>query len=75
MSLKDVLLFIIVCGVGGVCILLGSVLGSGLDIIYPGENRGKGSSEQLRALSTSGYCRKRRDRYGSVAQGFGRHRP
>src|ERR1051326_6727824 len=30
MSLKDVLTFIIVCGVGRVCILLGSVLGSSL---------------------------------------------
>jgi hypothetical protein len=30
MSLKDVLLFIIVCGVDGVCIFLGSVLGHGV---------------------------------------------
>lgn len=30
MSLKDVLLFFIVCGGGGVCIFLGSVLGSSL---------------------------------------------
>ena len=30
MSLKDLLLFLIVCGGGGVCIFLGSVLGSGL---------------------------------------------
>jgi hypothetical protein len=30
MSLKDVLLFIIVCGLDGICILLGSVLGRGI---------------------------------------------
>jgi hypothetical protein len=30
MSLKDVLLFIIVCGLDGVCIIIGSVLGHGV---------------------------------------------
>jgi hypothetical protein len=29
-SLKDLLLFITVCGLGGVCILFGSVLGNGI---------------------------------------------